>query len=181
MLEKSVYGVIWVTGLPGAGKTTFSKELIQQLKLKHINCILLDGDEMRYVFNNNAYDLDSRRDLAFQYARLCKMLSDQKQLIVCSTVSMFEAVRFWNRENISPYMEVFLDVSIAELAARDQKQLYTQSDIHAAVVPGINQEVERPTSPDYHFKDMHYSALNEHIQLVVDQVICNHETCSEGV
>lgn len=45
--------------------------------------------------------------------------------VTCCTISMFDSVREWNRENISDYKEIYVKVSMDLLRARDQKGLYS--------------------------------------------------------
>ncbi len=169
-MNNKLQGLIWVTGLPGAGKTTFSKRLKEILISKKINCILLDGDEMRAVFENLSYDLNSRKALALQYSKLCRLLTKQNQLVVCSTVSMFDDIRTWNRTNISPYTEVYLEVSANVLAQRDQKELYSQVDEHKQVVPGVNQQIEQPKKPDFHFENMLMDEMDNNVNKLISHL-----------
>ncbi len=166
-MNNKLQGLVWVTGLPGAGKTTFSTRLKEILISKKINCILLDGDEMRAVFDNLSYDLSSRKALALQYSKLCRLLTTQNQLVVCSTVSMFDDVRTWNRANISPYTEVYLEVAVDVLVKRDQKQLYSQADQHEQVVPGVNQQIEQPQNPDFHFENMTMDEMDNNVNELI--------------
>jgi len=141
--------VFWLTGLPGAGKTTIAKALYEKLKPAHPDLVYLDGDLMRQVFNNFSYDPDSRRQLALSYSRLCHLLSQQNHSVICATVSMFHEVRDWNRQNIENYHEVYIEVPLEVLKQRDQKGLYSQAqDGRQNNVHGINLAFEKPESPD---------------------------------
>jgi adenylylsulfate kinase-like enzyme len=44
---------IWLLGLSGAGKTTLSEVLADQLKVRGQQVVLLDGDVLRLGLNNN--------------------------------------------------------------------------------------------------------------------------------
>ena len=46
--------VIWLTGLPGSGKTTIAKEVAKLLIEKRFDVEVLDGDEMRKVLSPEA-------------------------------------------------------------------------------------------------------------------------------
>ena len=64
--------VIWITGLPGSGKTTIAKQLLERLSSEKSTPIHLDGDELRVLFGSSiGYSLAERRKLASQYSRLC--------------------------------------------------------------------------------------------------------------
>ena len=45
--------IIWLTGLSGSGKTTFSKFLIRRLNTKIKKKVIhIDGDKFRSIFND---------------------------------------------------------------------------------------------------------------------------------
>ena len=95
---------------------------------------------MREVFGNDlGYTIEDRRKSAMRNARLCYMLALQNIDVVCCTISMFDDVRKWNRENIQNYREIYLKVSNEILTQRNQKNLYVSS-INELVGFGVNME-----------------------------------------
>lgn len=153
-------GVIWVTGLPGAGKTTLSQQLQSAFEKRSQSVLMLDGDNLRRIFANTDYSIEGRRKLALTYARLANELASQGALVICATVSMFDCVREWNRENNAHYFEVFLDIPLSELAERDQKGLYTQAANNGNVVlPGVTTDVEFPKNPHLQLTSLSISEL----------------------
>lgn len=141
--------VYWVTGLSGAGKTTIGKMLYQHLKEKKDNVIRLDGDSLREVFQNQDYTYEGRKALGFQYSRLCQMLSLQEIDVVICTIAMYDDVREWNREHISGYREIYLEVDMEELIRRDQKGLYSRAlRQEEKDVSGMNMATELPKKPN---------------------------------
>ncbi len=44
-------GVIWITGLSGAGKSTIATIIADNLRNQGLPVVLLDGDRLREVFN----------------------------------------------------------------------------------------------------------------------------------
>lgn len=115
--------VYWITGLPGSGKTTLARALRNALAGQ---AVLLDGDELRVVFGAaQDYDPASRRRLADSYARLAQLLSRQGQRVIVATVSMFDAVRDWNRAHLPRYFEVYVDAPRALRHAR--RALYMEA------------------------------------------------------
>ncbi len=142
--------VYWITGLSGAGKTTIGRLFYQKLKRDFPNTVFLDGDIMREVFGADlGYSEAERRKCAMRYARLCDMLQKQDLNVVCCTISMFDAVREWNRENIGNYREIYVKVSMDTLRMRDQKGLYTgKTSEKEGIVAGIQIALEEPQNAD---------------------------------
>ena len=138
--------VYWLTGLSGAGKTTIGRLWYEILREQGETAVFLDGDELRQVFGDDlGYTEDERRKSAMRNARLCGLLARQGLIVVCCTISMFDDVRSWNRENIPGYFEVYVKATMETLRSRDQKGLYSQADRNVA---GIHFRVEEPKHPD---------------------------------
>ena len=140
----------WITGLSGAGKTTIGTLFYSYLQETKKNVIYLDGDSLREIFSlTQEYSLSERKILAMRYSRLCKMLTEQGVDVVIGTISMFNEVRQWNRENIKNYKEIYIKVPMKILIDRDQKQLYSRA-LRGEIkhVMGVDVEIEEPVNPD---------------------------------
>lgn len=136
----------WLTGLSGAGKTTIGRLWYKKLRQSGVTAVFLDGDELRQVLGGSlGYSLEDRQKMAMNYARLCALLSKQGLTVVCCTISMFDSVRAWNRENIPGYVEVYIEASMETLRRRDQKGLYSTGKQNVA---GVDFQVELPKAPD---------------------------------
>jgi adenylylsulfate kinase-like enzyme len=170
--------VIWITGLPGAGKSTLANILLKQLRNQGEQALLLDGDPLRNALQMHGYDPDSRKKLALTYARLGKMFSQQGSIAICATVSMFDSVRAWNAENISDYLEVYIKVSDEVLQARDQKGLYsTRPTGEAANLHGFDlatiKKIETPKTPHLVINNDGLEAPDILVDKILAKIICN--------
>jgi len=114
----------WITGLSGSGKTTIAKKLNNFLIKSNYKPILLDGDQLRKIFNHDKYDKNSRLEYGYCYSRLCKFLVNQNQIVIIGIVGLFHELQNWNKNNIKGYTEIFLDVPYKELIRRDPKGHY---------------------------------------------------------
>ena len=117
--------VYWITGLSGSGKTTMGTELYYSLREKQDNVLILDGDILKQFVGNGGYGSKDRLQRGQKYAELCKTLSDQGLCVIICTIAMYDSIRAWSREHIKGYIEVFLDVPMEVLKARNQKGLYS--------------------------------------------------------
>ena len=142
----------WITGLSGSGKSTVSEAFSEMIRNDFKNIILLDGDNLRVIFNNKSFSNEDRLKLSYKYALTANMLLDQGIHVVISVMALFHEVHKWNRENISNYVEVFLDVPIQELERRDPKGLYLKykrGEVKNMV--GMDIMAEFPENPHFHF------------------------------
>lgn len=168
----SEHCVVWITGMPGAGKTTLSNTLLKTIKDQgvmkpHQAVLQLDGDQLREVFGNFNYNPEARLALAMQYSALANMLAKQGNIVIVSTVSLFHAVHQHNRNSIENYIEIFLNPSQSTLQQRNQKKLYDteRNDKQNLMGQGITPEL--PTNPHHEFTDNNTS-------LAVEKIISSH-------
>ena len=71
--------VIWISGMPGTGKSTLAKYYFNRHKKKLKNLILIDGDAFRKSMSNDlSYTLKGRKKNALRIIKLSKYFSDQK-------------------------------------------------------------------------------------------------------
>lgn len=138
--------VVWIMGLASSGKSSTAKELELLLKMRGIECLLLDGNHLRELFDIQQYDRQSRIALGIKYANLAKNLADNKIIIIAAN-GMLKEVSAYNRAHISDYVEVFLDVPFSVLQKRDTNGIY--SDFKKGLVKnvgGLDLEVDVPNA-----------------------------------
>lgn len=143
-------GLIFITGLSGSGKSTLAKALIQKIdEAYNTKAIFLDGDVLRECVGNTDYSKDGREKMSMYYVRTAKMLVEQGFIVVLATISMFESIRKFNRENFTNYLEVYLNVNVDILRLRDSKGYYKNNVDNMAFMQGL----VAPTQSDLVFYD----------------------------
>lgn len=146
--------VYWITGLSGSGKTTIGNMLYYKLREERDNVVILDGDILKEIVGKSGYSTEERKQRAYKYSNMCKMLADQGITVICCTIAMYDEVRQWNRDNISSYVEIYLDVPMELLIKRDQKGLYSRYNNGVINnLAGMDIEVETPKNPDIVFNN----------------------------
>ena len=137
--------VYFFTGLSGAGKTTLGGLFHRRLKARKNDVVLLDGDSIRLVYNEDiSYSEESRRKGASRTFRVANMLAEQGIDVVVCSICMYSAVRQWNREHIRNYREIYIQVRKETLLHRNQKGLYTAGKN----VVGVDLPFDEPKTPD---------------------------------
>lgn len=125
---KVLPGVVWITGLPGVGKTTLARALVDTLFVKTgVRAVHLDGDSMRSALSTFDHRESARKKLALAYQGLAQILADQGFVVIVSTVSLFWEIHESNRERLIGYFEVFLDIPREALEAGPRSELYKGS------------------------------------------------------
>ena len=142
--------LFWITGLSGSGKTSIAKRLNLCLKDNNVNTIILDGDIIRSIVGEEKnYSVSNRKKMSYIYSKLGQELINQNYNVIISTISMFDEVRNWNRENIIEYYEVYLKVDHDVLQQRDPKKLYLRNKYSNSMVNfKDNTDYEVPKNPD---------------------------------
>tara|TARA_B100000214_G_C23794802_1_gene547575 strand:+ start:141 stop:593 length:453 start_codon:yes stop_codon:yes gene_type:complete len=101
--------IIWFTGQPGSGKTTLSNALQKRFKKidQSINCISVDGDDLRDILVNKDYSEKGRRKNIETAISLTKFLQSKDFLVIVSLVSPYKDLRDMLK-NDRETMEVYL-------------------------------------------------------------------------
>ena len=152
--------VYWVTGISGVGKTTFSKILKSELEKKHIDSVLIDGDEIRKILKiQNKYSKKDRLELATIYSKLAKLISDQKITVIVSTISLIEEIHMWNKKNLKNYVEILIERDMSEIIKSDSRNVYKEKNI---VGKSINAEY--PKNPNFIINNLNMTEIKEYIR-----------------
>jgi adenylylsulfate kinase len=143
--------VVWITGLPSSGKSTLAGRVARALADRGAAPVLLDGDAVRAaIVPPHGYDERGRADFYETLARLAALLAGGGALVVVPATAARAAFRARARELAPGFLEVFLDVPLAECARRDAKGLYAAA---APDLPGVGLAYERPRTPDVVVED----------------------------
>ena len=82
--------IYWFTGQPGAGKTTLAKAMIKEC---NENCIHIDGDGLRDLFQNFDYSPEGRTKNIQSVLDLCRFLDNKGLTVVVSVVAPYKKMR----------------------------------------------------------------------------------------
>ena len=139
--------VAWFTGLPSSGKSTLAAEVAGELRLRGIEAVTLDSDELRAALVPPlGYDDASREHLYETLARLAATIARQGHIVLVPATAHRRAYRDAARALAPSFVEIFVDTPLDECKKRDTKGLYAH---HVAQAPGAGLPYEPPTAPDH--------------------------------
>ncbi len=137
--------VIWISGMPGTGKSTLAKFYFNLYKKKFKNLILIDGDAFREVMCHDlGYTLNDRKKNALRLIKLSKYFSDQKVNVIISANLIFQNYRNWCKKNIPNFLEVYIESKTNLLIKRNKKKIFSKSKKN---VLGKDIKVKKPHKP----------------------------------
>jgi bifunctional enzyme CysN/CysC len=111
--------VVWLTGVPGSGKTTLAKALERQLFERHIQVFVLDGDNIRPGLSADlGVSGSDREENLRRVSEVAKLFAESGQVCIVSFTSPTRAERDRAR-NITethdgpkiPFLEAYLSIS----------------------------------------------------------------------
>lgn len=140
--------IIWLIGISGAGKTTLGRKLESFYKSKGMRTYLLDGDEVRNLFENDLGYTDAEREANIKRIILGAYLLDKNDIvgIICN-ISPFQHLRELARRKIKGYNEIYLDKDIRISMKNDVKGVYREN-VGKTDIVGLGQRFDEPVSCD---------------------------------
>jgi adenylylsulfate kinase len=141
---------VWLTGFSGAGKTTITNALVEELKNQGFDLEILDGDIVR---ENLTKDLGfSKEDRDTNIRRIgfvAQLLTRHGVIVLVPVISPYRAIREEMRAKIGDFVEVFVNAPLAVCEERDVKGLYKKARAgEIKQFTGIDDPYEPPINPE---------------------------------
>ncbi|MEA2814299.1 MAG: bifunctional enzyme CysN/CysC, partial [Rhodospirillaceae bacterium] len=143
--------VVWLTGLPGSGKSTIANIVERKLVALGRQTMLLDGDNLRQGLNADlGFDPAGRSENVRRVGEVAKLMADAGLIVIVALVSPFQADRTRAAALLPEgrFLEIFVDAPIEVCRQRDPKGLYEKADRGKVInLTGRDQPYEVPEDP----------------------------------
>jgi len=141
--------VVWLTGLPGSGKTTIARELEPELKKRGWPVEVLDGDEIRQNLSKGlGFSREDRETHLKRVTYVAKLLSRNGVAVIAAFISPYRNIREYARQETTNFVEVYVKCSVEACAQRDPKGLYKKASAgQIKDLTGPQDLYEEPLNP----------------------------------
>jgi adenylylsulfate kinase len=145
--------VLWITGLPGSGKSTIA----DGIKERFPDFVILRMDELRKIVTPKPTYSEEEREIVYRaIVYTAKILSELKHNVIIDATGNMRRWRDLARDVIHNFAEIYLKCPIDVCMEREVSRKKTHGapkDIYKKgrdgwPVPGINVPYEEPLSPE---------------------------------
>ncbi len=145
--------VLWLTGLPAAGKTTIASNVVPELERRGLVVDHLDGDIVRTHLSKGLGFSKADRDVnVARIAWVASRVARAGGVVIVSAVSPYEEARKQARSLIephAPFVEVHVATPLEECARRDPKGMYARAfSGELENFTGVSAPYEAPRDPE---------------------------------
>ena len=161
--------VIWLIGISGAGKTTIGRRLETYFEKLGKKCYVLDGDEVRDLFDRDLGYSDADREANIQRSMLGAYLLDRNDIIgIICNIGPLEHLRQLARRKIAGYNEIYLKKDMQVSMQNDVKGMYREN-LGRTEIAGIDAAFDEPRTPDLTL-EVDKMTVDESCQAVIDYI-----------
>lgn len=176
---------VWITGLPGSGKSTIARALIERLRREGISSYLLSSDELRKeIFIKSKYTIEEREILYRTMAYIARLLVDNGMNVIIDATGNRTAYRENVRRNIRDFVEAYaqcpLEICMEREGGRTDRHgapasIYQKGfSGNSATVPGLAEPYEESSHPEVTVKT-HQSTPAECAEAIYQTILDRFE------
>lgn len=145
--------VIWITGLPGSGKSSVAIEV----KKLAPEAVILNSDELRKIVTPNPKFSGNEREYVYKaLVYTAKTVSELGHKVIIDATANRKIWREMARKLMPHFFEVYLTCSLELCMEREKTRLDThdapkniyEKGREGAPVPGLNVPYEKPDNPE---------------------------------
>ena len=162
-------GVVWLTGLSGAGKSTIATLVERMLFQQGYTVSILDGDTLRSGLNKDLdFTRESREENLRRTGEVASMFADTGHIVLASFISPHHKGRESVKNIIGDnFYLAHVHADIEDCISRDPKGLYKKAMFGGIEnFTGIGQDYEKPNTVDITIDTSRNNIAESTMQLV---------------
>lgn len=145
--------VIWITGLPGSGKSTIAEGLKDRVE----NSIVLRVDEIRKFITPNPTYSEEEREIVYRALIFTALkIYEMEHMVIIDATANLRRWRDLARQCIDRFIEIYIKCPLEACISREKTRaehfgaptnIYEKAKL-GWPVPGINVPYEEPLNPE---------------------------------
>jgi 3'(2'),5'-bisphosphate nucleotidase len=161
--------VLWFTGLSGAGKSTVADKVFEKIGKEGLSLERLDGDEVReHLTKGLGFSKEDREENIRRVTFVAKVLSRNGVGVISTFISPYKEMREKVRNEVTNFIEVYVNAPLAVCEERDIKGLYKKARAgEIKHFTGIDDPYEVPENPELEL-DTDKESIEESAQKVIE-------------
>ena len=172
MTETDKGFTLWFTGLSGAGKTTISEIVSNEIHARGSKLEILDGDVIRENLSKGlGFSKEDRDTNIRRIAFVADLLSRNGVPVITAAISPYRELRDEARTQMGDrFIEVYVNASVDVCAERDVKGLYEKAfSGEIKEFTGVSDPYEPPLDPEISL-DTENETAEESAQKIIDHL-----------
>lgn len=172
---------VWITGLPGSGKSTVARLLNETLSERDIQSQILSSDTVRKALTPTPSYTEEEREMVYRAITLiAKILTENGLNVIIDATGNRRRYRDACREQVNQFFEVYLKCPLEVCIRREESRKETfqaPSNIYrkakageSTTVPGLGAPYEPPESPEI-IADAENHSPEEIVQGIVTRLL----------
>ncbi len=143
--------VVWLTGLPGSGKSTIAHAVEVNLLRSGFHTVVLDGDNIRHdLCADLGFSIADRNENVRRVGKVAKLFLDRGTLVFVAFISPMRSAREKIKASLpdGDFIEIYCKCPLDVCRQRDPKGLYAKADSGMiAEFTGVSSPYEEPRDP----------------------------------
>jgi len=144
--------ILWFTGLSGAGKSSLSHAVEEELHSMGCHTFVLDGDNVRHgLCADLGFSAEDREENIRRVGELSKLFIEAGVIVLTAFISPFRSDRERVRSLVphGDFLEIYCDSPLEVCEGRDVKGLYKRARAgEIKDFTGISSPYEAPVDPE---------------------------------